>query len=179
MSRPREIGTNLFITHSVRAPNLLPNSLLPRNRKWHSDSVESHPVDKTFPLSPSPPRHCIAESAVIQEETIIRERLHPDRLLNPRKKLRHFNRVVRIPRNCRKTPVVQIAVQSDRDRIAAIPTNHNFVPHRLKLIVLQTVLNDIENKILLIFRNQTLCQRTNGFIVPLRGTRRKKDEKGK
>ena len=97
MCRTSEISKNLLISHTMLFPNLLPYSLYSGISQRHIHSIESHPVNESFPISPLPPYHSIAESTVIKEESILHQRLNPLDTINRRHSRRILNRIECIP----------------------------------------------------------------------------------
>ena len=64
-----KVGADLLVGQAHPSPHTLPHGLLSRNGQRHIHSVERHPVDQTLPLRPTPPRHRVAERAIVQKKT--------------------------------------------------------------------------------------------------------------
>ena len=65
-----EIVSDFAVVQPKFAPHLIPYRLLPSDGQRHIHSVESHPVDKTFPVFPLPPGHGITKRAVVQKKRL-------------------------------------------------------------------------------------------------------------
>ena len=125
MGRSHEELANLLIAHPVLTVNLLPDCLLTGDGKRHIDSVEGHPVDEALPLVPIPPRHSVAEGAVVEEEPLRHGSLNTDFGRNRRHCLRQFHRIVIVPAHICKAVFLQVAVETDSHRIGVVaPYNH-------------------------------------------------------
>ena len=73
-----------------------------------------------FPFLPVPPRHRVAESAVVQEETLLHPCTDCERLLDDGQRGRHLELVFHIPRDSRVAIVFQVIVQTDSHTVGRI-----------------------------------------------------------
>jgi hypothetical protein len=70
MGGTSEVRAYLFVGQAQLLPYIIPNGFLSRDSQWYVDAVQSHPIDEMFPVAPLPPRHGIAEGAIVQEEAV-------------------------------------------------------------------------------------------------------------
>ena len=120
MGRSHEELANLLIAHPVLTVNLLPDCLLTGDGKRHIDSVEGHPVDEALPLVPIPPRHSVAEGAVVEEEPLRHGSLNTDFGWNGRHSLRQFHRIVIVPAHICKAILLKVTVETYSHRIGVV-----------------------------------------------------------
>ena len=112
MGRTGEIRAYFLVRKAVPAPDLLPHRLLAGVRQRHINAVEGHPVDEPFPILPLPPRHRVAEGAIVEEKPVLYICTHAHGSIDGRHIGRIFNRFKRIPRNCDPTVVLEVVVES-------------------------------------------------------------------
>ena len=127
-----EEGANLFIVEPELLPHVIPSRFLTGDGQRHVDTVERHPVDEVFPLTPSPPRQRIAVGAVVEEETHGKPRLYSYLLFDSRHSLRQFDRVVFVPRDGGVTIVLEIVVQAHSHAVGVVGADDH-----LALVALQ------------------------------------------
>ena len=127
-----EEGANLFIVEPELLPHVIPSRFLTGDSQRHVDTVERHPVDEVFPLTPSPPRQRIAVGAVVEEETHGKPRLYSYLLFDSRHSLRQFDRVVFVPRDGGVTIVLEIVVQAHSHAVGVVGADDH-----LALVALQ------------------------------------------
>ena len=95
--RSREVRAYFDVRHSHFRPDFMPHGFLSGNCQRHIYTIKGHPVNKTFPFFPLPPRHRVTIRAVIQEKTSIHSRFRNDLLTNHWQFFRNFNGYIRIP----------------------------------------------------------------------------------
>ena len=126
MGRTGIVGADLLVGHTVLTPYLLPYGLLTRDGKRHVHAVQRHPVDETLPLRPFPPRHRIAEGAVVEEEAD--GYLHLARYLlgNLRHCFWQLHGIEVIPADIRQAILLDVAVQSYCHGVGVVTTDKDF-----------------------------------------------------
>ena len=161
MRRTGKIATNLLIGQTVLLPHFIPDSLLTGDSQRHGDAVQRHPVDETFPLLPLPPRHRIAERAVVEEEPFPYQSLLAHRLYNQRVMAWKLHRLVRVPRHIHMRVVLQVIIEPHRHGVVVVAGDADFAVHRLQQEVIQRVRLADKHKVRVIGTQYTMSQTVN------------------
>ena len=112
MRRTCEISADIIVRKTMLTPYLLPHRLLSCISQRHIDTVHGHPIDKTFPILPFPPRHRVSEGAVVKEKSVLYLSLNAHRTIYNRHFCGIFHRLECIPWNGYTTVILQVMVES-------------------------------------------------------------------
>ena len=132
MRRAGEMCTYLFVTEAETSPDSLPDSLLTGGGKGYVDSIQRHPVYEAFPLLPSPPRHRVAESAIVKVEPPRHPCRHTHFFRNRRKGFRHLDGMCGIFRYRGLAIIVQVVVETHGHCSGVVGGNDYLPPFRAK-----------------------------------------------
>ena len=176
MGRPGEVGAYLLVGHAILAPYFLPDRFLSCDGERHVDAVQSHPVDEAFPLFPFPPRHGVAEGAVVEEESNGHFHLARDLFGNFRHRCWQFHRVEVVPAHVGKAVLLNVTVQADGHGVGIVPADKYFLAFLEQFIGVGGRLYLLEDNGFCLVRHHSACQCFGSLLVgSLEGHQHKRD----
>ena len=110
--RAGEIGADFLVGQAQLGPDLIPDGLLAGDGEGQVDALQGHPVDEVFPVVPLPPRHGIAERAVVQEKAVFDAGLDLHRGAHFREPAGHLELVGGEPAHIHMAVILQVVVQA-------------------------------------------------------------------